>query len=447
MGFPVKNKIFIFKDQRSSLENSTRKMTPEGYLQVEAVIARTGIQEYRGYELPQDSGYQFEPDKIYRIYRSPTEVFSEKTLNSFLQKPVTNDHPYDVGGLVNAETATQKLVGVSGSKIIRQGEQIKVPLTIYSSKAINDVQQGKIGISAGYTGDIKMVPGISPDGLPYDGIVINIRGNHIAICDLDAARGGPGCRILDRSGIVKNGMGQDPNAMGGVDGLPDLSDINQLGQMIQQLASSIKEGFAGLLKAVKGEDESESDDAPLVEGAVNDEDAAPADKKPASDDNTKPAGKMTDAISSKILAMQQEIAHLKGQLQVSKKAILTDAQIEKTVSARVALIRQAEQVLPGIDLSGLNSIEIKRRVIKAVMPDVILDSAPAFIDGAYQACIGTFINGAGSSMGLAMAINDSYAQGGLSGGGEYDEVDSGAMADKAYQDLQKRRKEQFEGSK
>lgn len=442
-----KSSIFIFKDMRIALEKSTRKITPEGYLQVEAVVARTGIQEYRGYELPNDCGYDFEPDKVYRIYRSPKEIFSPETLNSFLQKPVTNEHPHDVGGLVNAETATQKLVGVSGSKVYREGEQFKVALTLYSANVINDVNQGKIGISAGYTGDIVMKPGIAPNGQPYDGIVINMRGNHIAICDLYAARGGTGCRILDRSDVVKNGIGQDPNsnAMGGTDGLPDLSDINQLGQMLQQLTSNIKDGFAALLTAIKGDDE-ETEDEPLIEGAVTDEDPdADDDKKSGA---AKPAsGKMTDAITQQMSRMQQEIAYLRGQLQVSKKSTLTDAHIQKVVSAKVALLKQAEQVLPGIDLSGLDSIEIKRRVIKAVMPDVILDSSAAFVDGAYQACIGSFINGSGNSFGLASAINDSYAQGGINSGGTFDEVDSGAMADQAYKNMQERRRKNFSGSK
>lgn len=441
-------KVFVFKDTRTALEKSTRRRTPEGYLIVDAIIARTGIQEYRGYELPQNSGYDFISDKVYRIYRSPKEVFSEATLQSFVQKPVTNEHPHDVGGLVNSDTATQKLVGVSGNKIVRHGEQIKVPLTIYSSAAINDIEQGKTGISAGYTGDIKMVPGLAPDGQAYDGIVINIRGNHVAMCDVDDARGGRGCRLLDTRGeSVKNGMGEDPNAMGGADGVPDLSDINQLAQMLQTLAASIKEGFAAIITAVKGDDESEADDAPLVEGVVTDEDPAAEDDKKNKKDNTA-VGKMTDTKAmSAVIKLQKEVAYLRGQLQVSKRAILTDSQIHRVASARVKLMREAEQVLPGIDLAILDSVDIKKRVIKAVMPEAILDSNPAFIDGAYQTCVSTFLNGANSSYNLANAIKDSYGTGGLNGAGEFDEVDSGEMSDRAFQDLQERRRKAFVGSK
>lgn len=453
------SKKFIFTDYKAQISASTRKRTPEGYLIADALIARTGIQEYQGFELPQNIGVKIDSNRVYRIYRSPKEVFDPAALQSFTQKPVTNEHPHDVGGLVDANTATQKLVGVSGSQAVKNGDQILIPITLYQASTINDVDQGKVGISAGYTADLKMVPGISPDGDPYDGEMINIRGNHIAICDVSAARGGQVCRILDDNKRVnmKQGLVQADQGMGGNDGVPDLSDINQIGQMIQTLANSIKEGFQSVIQAVRGdstEDEPESEgsgDDPVV--PLTDEGENINNQLPAGQGQVAKVAKGTSAMkatdtNTALVKMQQEIAYLRGQLQVSKKTVLTDSQVHKMVSERVKLIKEAEQILPGKDLAMLDSTKIKKLVLDQGMPGTVLDSTPkAFIDGAYQAYISTVLAGQNSAFGLASAINDSYASGGEGSNDAFADVDSGAMADKAFQDLQERRKAIFEGRK
>lgn len=442
----------VFKDSRVQI-SSTRKKTPEGYLIVDALIARTGIQEYQGYELPSDTaGSSIDPDKTYRIYRSEKEVFSPKFLDSLAQKPVTNEHPHDVGGLVNADTATKKLVGVSSSDVGRQGDKIKVPLVIYDASTINDVEQGKVGISAGYTGDIVLRPGITPDGKKYDGIVINMRGNHIAICDADSARGGKECRILDEKtrGIMKTGAMNDPNTMGGADGVPDLSDINQIGQMLQSLTTAIKEGFQTVLSAVKGDSGDDETVDPAEDEGVTDEDDSSNDEKQSSTPdkkNDKTPVKMAD--SSKLNAMQKQIDFLQGQLVASKKTAITDTQINRVVSERVKLVKEAEQILPGQNLLIMDSTKIKQLVIESVMPGVLLDAktSPAFIDGAYQTCVASFLNGGNSAFGLANAIKDSYGFGGDNGGGEFADVDSGKMADDAQAAFYAKQREAFHGSK
>lgn len=463
------NKLsYFFIDARSQLSASTRRYTPEGYLIADALIARTGIQEYQGHELPENIGIDIDPNKTYRIYRSPKEVFDPIALQSFSQKPVTNEHPHDVGGLVNANTAVQKLVGVSGIKAVKEGDQIKIPIILYDASTINDVENGKIGLSAGYTADLKMRPGVTPDGKPYDGAMVNIRGNHTAICYIDTARGGRDCRILDdnkRIAMRQQSMQADKDIRQD-DNVPDLSDINQIGQMIQTLAGSIKEGFASIIEAVRGDKDGEKDEDTMDEPENEGEDTDDARVVPLTDEDEDINNKlstsknkiaknskdeqggmrMTDSRKA-IVHLQQQIAYLKGQLQVSKKVKLTDSQINKVVSERVKLLREAEQVLPGQLLDSLSSLEIKKLVLSQGMPAVVLDSNPAFIDGAYHTYINGVIQGSNSAYGLASAINDSYALGGEGGQDIFADVDSGKMADEAFKKLQERRSDQFEGRK
>ena len=63
--------------------------TPEGYLVcVDSILARTGKQTYRRNELFHDGD-----DTEVEVDRTPEEVFSEATLASFENKPVTVEHP------------------------------------------------------------------------------------------------------------------------------------------------------------------------------------------------------------------------------------------------------------------------------------------------------------------------------------------------------------------
>lgn len=70
--------------------------SPEGFLICHNVpIARTGYQDYMGKELPEgvQEEHEIDPNKIYKVYRSPDEVFDKATIASFEGKPFTDDHP------------------------------------------------------------------------------------------------------------------------------------------------------------------------------------------------------------------------------------------------------------------------------------------------------------------------------------------------------------------
>lgn len=462
---------FILRDARADLTKSSRRYTDEGYLIVDALIARTGIQEYQGFELP---GKEFDNNKTYKIYRPASEVFSQKTLDSFGQKPVTNEHPYDSGGWLTADTATKKLVGVSGNAATRAGNSIKVPLTIYSADMIADIENGKVGLSAGYKCDLLMTPGVTKSGEAYDGIQQNINGNHIAICDTNAARGGSSCRILDKKQTRTVDM-RKPDMTGIDDGAgqsyPDLNDLNQVGQMILELKKSFAEGIQSIIQAMKssasedaldGSDmpdsaEPEDVDALPVKMGAADVDAAAEDdtsadegevevpaKKPISGKTTDKKRRFQDAAQAPALAqMRREIDNLRGQLAVAKKSVINDQHINRIVSARVKLINDAQKVLPDVDLNLMDSQAIKKAVIKQVMPDIVLDSSPAFIDGVYQSCVSVFVKGVNSSDRLAGAIMDSYPE---ANENDLALLDSGKVSESARQAMIERNRNMWKTS-
>ncbi len=175
---------------------SSRIITDEGFLIVEGILSRTGIQEYSASQLYdakylKDNG--IDPKKIIKLYRPPEEVFDDESLKSLDKKPITLGHPK--GNIVNS-TNWQRLSKGEISNVQKRDEKtISGTLTIRAKDAVDAVNAGKKELSVGYSSHVEMKPGMTPEGEQYDGIQTRIRGNHHAI--VDAGRCGAMCRIND----------------------------------------------------------------------------------------------------------------------------------------------------------------------------------------------------------------------------------------------------------
>lgn len=147
--------------------------TPEGYLIcTDAVLSRTGKQEYRRCELFGDACDNAE--EIVQVNREDSEVFSDKAMASFENKPVCIQHP-DVD--VNSENHSELAVGFVRDihKGVDNGQPVMLgTLVITNKEAVDDIESGKYKeLSCGYDCDV------SEDDLSQR----NIRGNHIALCE------------------------------------------------------------------------------------------------------------------------------------------------------------------------------------------------------------------------------------------------------------------------
>lgn len=166
--------------------------TPEGYLIcVDSVLARTGKQTYHRDEVFHDGD-----NTEIEVDRRPDEVFSEQTLASFENKPITVEHPdcdvtcenykdYAVGFVRDVKRGT-----VDGQDVILG------TLVIQDAKTIDEIEAGEhVELSCGYDCDIK------DEENPQQR---NIRGNHVALCEQGRAGN---ARIVDTAddmyGLVK----------------------------------------------------------------------------------------------------------------------------------------------------------------------------------------------------------------------------------------------------
>ena len=159
--------------------------TPEGYLYCQdAIIARTGKQTYMKSEIYPDSN----SDELIEVDRPFEEVTNPLTIASFEDKPITCEHPDENVGPHNYNELAvghTKNVRVGPTKI--DGETVLLAdLIITDAQAIEDIENNsRTDLSCGYDCDI--TDGANPKQ-------INIRGNHVALCE----QGRAGCaRIVD----------------------------------------------------------------------------------------------------------------------------------------------------------------------------------------------------------------------------------------------------------
>ena len=188
----------IIVTDRITYAITNREITPQGYLKVPGRVARSGIQQYLASEIGLTDR---KPNEIINVYRPPEEVFKDECLYSYDNIDITNDHPDD---LVDASSYKKVSVGHAISEGKQDGNFVVVDLLIKDKEAIDEINKGKVELSAGYEAEYVPQKGISEDGKAYDYVQRNIRVNHVAL--VDKARAGHQAKLFDKQMEVKSKM-------------------------------------------------------------------------------------------------------------------------------------------------------------------------------------------------------------------------------------------------
>lgn len=307
------------------------RLTSDGYLVAEINCARAGIQTYHGSEIGGGNG-------LINVYRDESEVFALDSLASFVGKPVTDNHPPVE---VKADNWKQFAVGSIGEGVLRDGEHIKVPVTLMDADTIKAVQNGKREISMGYTAELEWVDGVTPQGEHYQAKQKNIRINHLAI--VDKGRAGSTCRIGDALWGE-----QSPNTTTGG------KSVNTRTVMVDGLPIETTDNGALAIEKLQ-QDKAAAEKLLLDAQALYD-------------------SKMADK-DAQLAAKDAEIDALKAKQ-------LTDADIDAKVAARSELIATAKSIHDA-DYSGKSDAEIKALAVSAKGVD-IKDKPQAYVDASFD---------------------------------------------------------------
>ena len=163
-----------------------------GFWEIKAnPITKEGVFPYLGKSISP----QLEPERIYQVYRGFDELSNPDTLKSFDGVPFINDHEMIGDGFTRYDQ--RPAAGVLMNPTADNG-MIRGDLKIFSEELKNAITNGKKELSLGYKCEYALVPG-EWNGIKYDAIQRNIRGNHIAL--VNRGRMGADVRVYD-SGIT-----------------------------------------------------------------------------------------------------------------------------------------------------------------------------------------------------------------------------------------------------
>lgn len=313
------------------------RRTEDGYAVANVPVARTGIQDYAGYEVGR-------PDlNRVSVYRPPETVFADSYLASMTHKPVTDDHPSEA---VTADNWASVAKGWTGETVQKDEARglVFVPMMMADAALIDKMEAGKREVSVGYSCELVWEDGIAPDGARYQAKQTNARVNHVAV--VDRGRAGHTCRVGDNwQPIDDNKEPVVATKTITFDGLP----------------VEVTDAAEAVIRKLEG-----------ARDALNTElKAAVADTATLTDEKAK---------------LEGEVAALKVQLDEAK---VTPDKLAKLVADRANLIDMAKKIVgEGEAFDNDDENMIKAKAVKKKMGDKA-PTDPAQIAGAFEAFVAT----------------------------------------------------------
>jgi len=328
------------------------RITDAGYLVADVRCARTGCQAYHASEMG------LVGDGMVSVYRSEAVVFDKASMATFAGKPVTMGHPAEP---VTADNWKVHSVGDIGEEVARDGETIRVSIKLMDAAAIQAVQGGTREISMGYTTGVEMRDGVAPDGTPYQAVQTGpIKINHLAI--VGKGRAGAEFRVGDA-----DKWGATPVTKAKEADMADTLQTVVLGDQAVQVTAA---------------------------------DVATIEKFKA--DAAKTVSDMQTAHAAAIAAKDAEIAKADAGKDAAEAKVLSDADLDKRVADRAALITTAKAIAADVKTDGLSDADIRKAVVVAKLGDAMATRDAAYIDARFD----ILSEDAGKSDKVADAIKD-----------------------------------------
>lgn len=161
---------------RAAVQASVRTKDQDGHLHVSATpITKATVNPYFGREVVNWRDLRLDPDRVYKLYRDPAEL--EKAAKSFNGKPLLLGHrevdseAHDYDGTVGSVTG-----------VYWDAPYIMASLDVWPSRAIAGIESEEVAeLSAAYRYTAEMTPGTTPEGESFDGRMVGIDGNHVAL--------------------------------------------------------------------------------------------------------------------------------------------------------------------------------------------------------------------------------------------------------------------------
>lgn len=169
---------------------TVRKIDVDGRMHVEVSnISKATVNPYRGDEIPDWEALGLDPNRVYFLLRDPEEL--ARAAPTFNNIPLLSKHiPVSA-----AEPQKEFVVGATGSNASYQAPYLKNSLVVWDAVAIALIESDEQKeLSSAYRYRADMTPG-KFEGVAYDGVMRDIRGNHVAL--VEVGRAGPDVVVGD----------------------------------------------------------------------------------------------------------------------------------------------------------------------------------------------------------------------------------------------------------
>ena len=159
-----------------AFDRSARTIDQDGHMRVKrSLLTRAEVSPYRGEEINSVENLGLDPAKIYHLYRLPEEL--KKGAQTLEGKPILVKHKP-----ISSDDHPSELVAGSVNNPEFVGDELYGDLSLWDQSAIDAIGEGsKKHLSLGYHYKPVMVAGTTPGGQKFDGVMKNIRFNHLAL--------------------------------------------------------------------------------------------------------------------------------------------------------------------------------------------------------------------------------------------------------------------------
>jgi hypothetical protein len=392
---------------------SVRTRDANGFLHVEVSnISKANVCPYLGREIPGAADLGLDPDRVYYLYRDPEELDGAK--DTFNNLPVLAEHV----PVMPDRLPEELIIGSTGTDADFDGTYLRNSLVIWQQAAQDAIEADrKREISCGYRYRADMTPGVTKDGLRYDGVMREIMGNHVALviegrAGPDVVVGDEVMKLKSRTALMISGVIQAAvrpllaadakvdlaSALAGVTGKTaarknaGTTIAAKVAELVTpHLAADAALDADALAKAIAAvqplaadedmiDEDDEDDDKPVEDSDDGDDDA---DDKPAMDDDDsdededKPA---MDAATVKRLIADAEArgAARTAAIEVAKKAVFPHVGEVVGMDSAEAIYKFALDAA-GISTKGVHSSAFSAMVSMLKAPaEIAQDSRPTF---------------------------------------------------------------------
>lgn len=320
-----------------ALDRSMRKTDGNGHLIVEeTIITKAAVNPYKGSEIPNGEALGLDPDTTYYLLRDPTEL--KAALDTFKGIQLMIKHIP-----VNADEPSKTLtVGAIGTDLDMRGNDVYASMRVWDQAGIDLIESKKLQeLSAGYAYTADMTKG-EWNGQPYDGVMRNIHGNHVAL--VERGRIGPDAIIADhlpielREEAMKLKKGSMPKIMAALRKIAlDGGEITE--DTVEEVVKTVGDSLE--------ETEPKAKDSECKKAEDNDDAKGKDEQTQADRDNESEAQRLKDREKREEEDRNSD-----------KKPAMDAAMIESNAVAKVtALFEAREAVKPLVGQIGMDSAE------------------------------------------------------------------------------------------